>query len=152
MTDIGLQSESTSKLVNSESIETSESTNDDSLMTQLSKNGENTVSRKEDVVQYAVFCSPSHQTCGQGDTNDFELKKVSLKFLKNHLTSKGEVCVDKCCRGSKVLKASPNEKLECVVSNHSEWSPKNLEMQLGLDSLSVRSWLFYLKRNLEVLS
>ena len=68
-----------------------------------------------------------------------------------HILLKGEVCVDKCCRGSKVLKTSPNEALKCVASNHSaEWNPENLELQLGLDSLNVRTWLFYLKRNLKV--
>ena len=63
---------------------------------------------------------------------------------------KGEVCVDKCCRGSKVLQTSPNEKLECVASNGSEWNSENLKLQLGVESLNIRSWLFYLKRNLKV--
>ena len=69
-TGIG-QSESTSKLVNSESTNklllTNKSTDDDPLITPLSENGQKNVSRKEESVQYAVFCPPSHQTCGQGD-------------------------------------------------------------------------------------
>ena len=65
----------------------SESTNNESIKkhresTKSSKNGEETVSRQEEesvqyvqyvqYVQFAVFCPPSHQTCGQGDTNAFE--------------------------------------------------------------------------------
>ena len=77
---------------------------------------------------------------------------LNVKLNKNKKTFEGEVCVDKCCRGSKVLNASPNDKLECVASNHSsKWNPENLKLQLGFGSLNVRSWLFYLKRNLKVL-
>ena len=72
LTDIK-QSKSTNKLVNiSESINKHLTIHES---TKLSKNGENTVSRKkEESVQYAVFCSPSHQTCGQGDTNSFQVE------------------------------------------------------------------------------
>ena len=35
-------------------------------------------------------------------------------------------------------------------SNHSEWNPENLQLELGLDSLVVRSSFFYLKRNPKV--
>ena len=52
--------------------------------TKLSKSGEDAMLRKEEEsVQYAVFCSPSHQTCGQGDdTNSFkceiEQKQINI--------------------------------------------------------------------------
>ena len=74
-----------------------------------------------------------------------------INDVDNHQVFKGEVCLDKCCRGSKVLQMSENEKLECVNdSNRSEWSHKNLQLELGLDSLNVRSSFFYLKRNPKV--
>ena len=42
-------------------------------------------------------------------------------------------------------------KLECVeVSNRSKWNPENLQLELGLHSLNVRSSFFYLKRNPKV--
>ena len=71
--------------------------------------------------------------------------------IDNQQVFKGEACLDKCCRGSKVLQMSDAGKLECVDgSNHSEWSDGNLQLELGLDSLNVRSSFFYLKRNPKV--
>ena len=75
---------------------------------------------------------------------------TSLLIIDNQIF-KGEVCLDKCCRGSKVLKESViKEKLECVDSNHSEWNPENLQLELGLDSLMVRSSFFYLEKRPKV--
>ena len=61
------QSELTSSESTNKHLTTREST-------KLSISGEDTMLRKEEEsVQYAVFCSPSHQTCGQGDdTNSFK--------------------------------------------------------------------------------
>ena len=93
-----------------------------------------------------LFSAPLHTKC---------VAKVMFLLLSNCFDisdnyPKGEVCVDKCCRGSKVLQTSSNEKLECVASNGSEWNSENLKLQLGVESLNIRSWLFYLKRNLKV--
>ena len=110
----------------------------------VSNNGS---TRGKDPVQYAVFCPTEYQPCGQGDDIAF-----LLLFLENQLASQGEVCLDKCCRDSKVLQTSDDMELECVDTNHSEWSPKHLQEQLRLSSLTVRSSYFYLQKNPKVLS
>ena len=102
--------------------------------------------QKKRRISNMLFSAPLHTKC---------VAKVMFLLLSNCFDisdnyPKGEVCVDKCCRGSKVLQTSPNEKLECVASNGSEWNSENLKLQLGVESLNIRSWLFYLKRNLKV--
>ena len=67
----------------------------------------------------------------------------------------GDSCVDKCCRGSKVLKISEESKeLECAAgSDDAEWTPENIDTsQLHLSSLNVRSSFFYIKRHKKVLN
>ena len=102
--------------------------------------------QKKRRISNMLFSAPLHTKC---------VAKVMFLLLSNCFDisdnyPKGEVCVDKCCRGSKVLQTSSNEKLECVASNGSEWNSENLKLQLGVESLNIRSWLFYLKRNLKV--
>ena len=63
--------------------------------------------------------------------------------------------MDKCCRGSKVLKISEESKeLECAAGSvDAEWTPENIDTsQLHLSSLTVRSSFFYIKRRKKVLN
>ena len=37
--------------------------------------------KEEESVQYAVFCSPSHQTCGQGDDTNYFKCEIEQKQI-----------------------------------------------------------------------